>query len=197
MENRTATFKSAMGRLPPACLLLAATLALGACSDTRKAIGWEKATPDEFRVVTRAPLTLPPDFGLRPPAPGAARPQENSPQDSARAAIFGTERAAATPNSAASAGERQLLGRAGADRADASIRDTIDRESNSLAEADRSFVDRLIFWQPPQPSAQDASVDATREAQRLRETQATGRSANDGEVATIRQRRRGWLEGIF
>jgi len=196
MENRTAT-----SRLLPACLLLAATLALGACADTRKAIGWEKATPDEFRVVTRAPLTLPPDFGLRPPAPGAARPQENSPQDSARAAIFGNERAGGAANSApgaaASAGERQLLGRTGADRADAAIRDTIDRESNSLAEADRSFVDRLIFWQPPQPSAQDAGVDAAREAQRLRETQATGRSANDGEVATIRQRRRGWLEGIF
>jgi hypothetical protein len=185
-------------RLATTSVLLVAALGLGACADTRKAIGWDKATPDEFRVVTRAPLTLPPDFGLRPPAPGAARPQEQSPQEAARAAIFGPERGAATSapaaNSALSASEQALLGRTGGDRADASIRDTIERESQSLAEADKSFVDRLVFWQTATP---EATVDPTRETQRLREAQATGRSANDGDVATIRTRRRGWLEGIF
>ena len=193
MENKTAT-----SRWVPASLLLAATLALGACADTRKAIGWEKSTPDEFRVVSRAPLTLPPDFGLRPPAPGTARPQESSPQESARAAVFGAERPAnaAASNAALSAGERQLLGRAGAERADASIRDTIDRETQSLADADRTFVDRLIFWQPPQAPA-GSELDPGRESQRLREAQAAGRAANEGEVATIRTRKRGWLEGIF
>jgi hypothetical protein len=193
MENKTAT-----SRLALACLLLAATLALGACSDARKAIGWEKSTPDEFRVVSRAPLTLPPDFGLRPPAPGTARPQESSPQEAARTAVFGAERPvnAAANNAALSAGERQLLGRTGADRADAAIRDTIDRETQSLADADRSFVDRLIFWQPPQAPA-GSELDPAREAQRLREAQAAGRSGGDGEVATIRTRKRGWLEGIF
>jgi hypothetical protein len=193
MENKTAT-----SRLAPACLLLAATLALGACSDTRKAIGWEKSTPDEFRVVSRAPLTLPPDFGLRPPAPGTARPQETSPQEAARTAVFGAERPAnaAANNAALSAGERQLLGRAGAERADATIRETIDRETQSLADADRTFVDRLIFWQPPQAPA-GSELDAAREAQRLREAQAAGRTGSDGEVATIRTRKRGWLEGIF
>jgi hypothetical protein len=193
MENKIAT-----SRWVPASLLLAATLALGACADTRKAIGWEKSTPDEFRVVSRAPLTLPPDFGLRPPAPGTTRPQESSPQESARAAVFGAERPAnaAASNAALSAGERQLLGRAGAERADASIRDTIDRETQSLADADRTFVDRLIFWQPPQAPA-GSELDAGRESQRLREAQAAGRAANEGEVATIRTRKRGWLEGIF
>jgi hypothetical protein len=193
MKNKTAT-----SRWVPASLLLAATLALGACADTRKAIGWEKSTPDEFRVVSRAPLTLPPDFGLRPPAPGTARPQESSPQESARAAVFGAERPAnaAASNAALSAGERQLLGRAGAERADASIRDTIDRETQSLADADRTFVDRLIFWQPPQAPA-GSELDPGRESQRLREAQAAGRAANEGEVATIRTRKRGWLEGIF
>jgi hypothetical protein len=184
-------------RLAMTSLLLVAALGLGACSDTRKAIGWDKATPDEFRVVARAPLTLPPDFGLRPPAPGSARPQEQSPQDAARAAIFGPERGATTAaNPALSASEQALLGRTGGDRADASIRETIERESQSLAEADRSFVDRLVFWQND-TNAQNATVDPSRETQRLREAQATGRSANDGEVATIRPRRRGWLEGIF
>jgi hypothetical protein len=187
-------------RLATTSVLLVAALGLGACADTRKAIGWDKATPDEFRVVTRAPLTLPPDFGLRPPAPGAARPQEQSPQDAARTAIFGPERgtatSASTANSALSASEQALLNRTGGDRAEASIRETIEREAQSLAEADQTFVDRLVFWQTT-PSASSATVDPAREAQRLREAQATGRSANDGDVATIRARKRGWLEGIF
>jgi hypothetical protein len=190
---------SAKSRLAASSVLLVVALGLGACADTRKAIGWDKATPDEFRVVTRAPLTLPPDFGLRPPAPGAARPQEQSPQDIARTAVFGPERSAgagtAAANPSLSASERALLGRTGADHADASIRDTIEREAQSLAEADKSFVDRLVFWQPNAP--QTPAVDPARESQRLREAQATGRSANDGDVATIRTRKRGWLEGIF
>ena len=34
--------------------------------------------PDEFAVESRAPLTVPPDFDLRPPEPGAPRPQEKT-----------------------------------------------------------------------------------------------------------------------
>ena len=37
--------------------------------------------------VPSAPLTMPPDFNLRPPQPGAARPQEKSSEQQARQAI--------------------------------------------------------------------------------------------------------------
>ena len=37
-------------------------LALSGCSDFRKAIGEEKSSPDEFEVVVRPPLSLPPSF---------------------------------------------------------------------------------------------------------------------------------------
>ena len=69
--------------------LLAAAVATTGCSSVSKAIGATKVTPDEFRVVTSAPLTLPPDYNLRPPQPGAARPQEMDPDAEAHAAIFG------------------------------------------------------------------------------------------------------------
>ena len=39
-----------------------------ACSDYRRAIGTEKSTPDEFQVVVRPPLSLPPEFTSRPNA---------------------------------------------------------------------------------------------------------------------------------
>jgi hypothetical protein len=57
---------------------VASTLALGGCVGLKRAIGLEKVSPDEFAVESRAPLTIPPDFDLRPPQPGAPRPQEAS-----------------------------------------------------------------------------------------------------------------------
>ena len=50
-------------------------------------IGLDRTGPDEFAVESRAPLTIPPDFELRPPHPGAARPQEVSAAEKARKAI--------------------------------------------------------------------------------------------------------------
>jgi hypothetical protein len=50
-------------------------------------VGIEPTSPDEFAVESRAPLTVPPDFDLRPPAPGASRPQETSTADKARGVI--------------------------------------------------------------------------------------------------------------
>ena len=180
-----------------ATLALLGAFALGGCAETRKALGWEKSAPDEFRIVSRAPLTLPPDYGLRPPAPGAARPNETSPQEAARTAVFGAERQNASVGGAGSAGEKLILGKMGADRVDPSIRETIDRETQSLADADRSFVDKLIFWREPETPGSKEQLDAAREAQRLRENSAAGKPVNTGEMPTIKKRQRGWLEGIF
>ena len=43
-------------------------IGLSGCSDFRQAIGTEKSSPDEFEVVVRPPLSLPPDFTARPQA---------------------------------------------------------------------------------------------------------------------------------
>jgi hypothetical protein len=45
--------------------------------------------PDEFAVQRQAPLIVPPDFTLTPPAPGAPRPAEGSAQQQALDALFG------------------------------------------------------------------------------------------------------------
>ena len=47
-------------------LLCGVLLICSACSDFRRAIGTEKSSPDEFEVVVRPPLSLPPQFGSRP-----------------------------------------------------------------------------------------------------------------------------------
>ena len=39
---------------------------LCACGVTKRTLGIEKESPDEMMVVSRAPLSIPPEFGLRP-----------------------------------------------------------------------------------------------------------------------------------
>jgi Protein of unknown function (DUF3035) len=60
---------------------------IAGCSDFKKSIGLEPTLPDEFAVESRAPLTIPPDFELRPPQPGASRPQEKSANQQAKQLI--------------------------------------------------------------------------------------------------------------
>ncbi|MCZ8320852.1 MAG: DUF3035 domain-containing protein [Novosphingobium sp.] len=45
--------------------------------------------PDEFAVQRQAPLVVPPDFALTPPAPGAPRPSDRSAAQQAQDALFG------------------------------------------------------------------------------------------------------------
>ena len=178
-------------------VLLALPLAAGGCDSTRNALGLTKKSPDEFAVVTKAPLVLPPEFGLRPPQPGAARPQDVQARDRAQAALGGTlTQAGRGPTSSSrSAGETALLQQARAMNADPDIRRKVNDEFTQLAERDQSFVDRLVFWQ--EPAQPGLAVDPVKETQRLRENAATGKAPNVGNVPTIKRRERGPLEGIF
>ncbi len=47
-------------------ILALLTTSLSGCSDLRRAVGMEKSAPDEFQVVVRPPLSLPPGFADKP-----------------------------------------------------------------------------------------------------------------------------------
>src|SRR5258708_35045407 len=66
---------------------LCSVLLVGGCTSIRQMVGLDRVGPDEFAVESRAPLTIPPDFELRPPQAGAARPQEVSAAGRARQAV--------------------------------------------------------------------------------------------------------------
>lgn len=194
MRNTTPT---SIRVLLAASVAVGAAIALSGCTDARKALGFEKAPPDEFQVVERAPLSMPPDFSLRPPAPGAVRPQEGNVRDQARAALTG--RATATPISAQgrSTGDVALLKKAGAEQIQPDIRIMVNKETQAIAESDKSFTDKLVFWRKPDGPGAGEQLDATKEAQRLRENQALGRGIGDGDTPRIARRKKGMLEGIF
>ena len=67
----------------------------------------ERERPDEFAVQRQAPLVVPPDFNLEPPAPGAPRPAEGTTAEQALDALFGGP----APRSSV---ETSVLDRAGA-----------------------------------------------------------------------------------
>ena len=50
---------------------------------------FNRERPDEFAVQRQAPLVVPPDFTLTPPAPGAPRPAEGTASEQALEALFG------------------------------------------------------------------------------------------------------------
>lgn len=113
-------------------------VALSGCQSVREATGVAKLAPDEFTILTKAPLIVPPDYNLRPPQPGAADRNMGSPVDEARDALFQED-----PNAAAAAlgdgysdAERQLLARSGGSIADPSIRQQIGIDSGRTDQGD-------------------------------------------------------------
>jgi hypothetical protein len=207
-----------------AVLALAAAGAAGlsGCRGTREALGLDKKpAPDEFQVTTRQPLALPPNYQLRPPQPGAA-PLETAVVDQAKQTVFGreaagaggakpavvpvgTRNAVAQPPAAAapavpgfqrrSSGEQALLARAGAANADPNIRILVDRDSQQIADANKTLVDDLLFWRkPPEPGV---IIDATKESERLKQNAALGKAPSEGEVPTVKRKSRGILDGLL
>jgi hypothetical protein len=73
-------------------LLLCVMLLLAACSggEVNETLGLNRRAPDEFVVVSRPPLVVPPDFDLSPPRPGEDSPHAVSTEEQARALLLGS-----------------------------------------------------------------------------------------------------------
>jgi hypothetical protein len=176
--------------LRPALALACAALLASGCSSLRSIAGLDKDAPDEFQVVQRAPLSMPPDFGLRAPDPGAPRPQEVTPTDRARQIVIDRQVAPGEstlqPIEGLSVGETALLKQAGAASADPNIRREVNRETATLADADKRWIDSLLFWKKAQPAG--SVVDPEKESARLRENAALNRPVTTGETPTIKKK---------
>jgi hypothetical protein len=174
--------------------------ALGGCGAFENWGGAKKVSPDEFKIVSHSPLTMPPNAELRPPRPGEPRPQETSPADQAKEALSPTlagrvqEKTAAGPPRAGDASEQALVAKATRGGVDPNIRGQVNRDTRTIADKDNSFIDSLIFWQDKQP--QGVVVDPAKEQQRLRDAEASGQPSSS-PTPTIKRRERGLLEGIF
>lgn len=174
---------------------------VGACSSDgfNQTFGFGRNTPDEFAVVPRAPLTVPPGISLPTPTAGVQNFGIGSASQRGEAVVFGQQVADEDEELAevvaVSSGESALLSQAGAGSAQPGIRVVVEEETTDLVVADDRFIDGIIFWQTqPEPGT---VIDPEAEARRLAANSALGQPLNEGEVPIIRRRSRAPLEGLF
>ncbi|MBU0799533.1 MAG: DUF3035 domain-containing protein [Alphaproteobacteria bacterium] len=161
----------------------AALCALNACSQAKEQLGLTRSAPDEFAVVKRAPLEMPPDYSLRAPRPGVARPQEQHPSEQAQAAIFGSP---VDTGAGFTKSEAALLTDAGADIAQPGIREVVDQETAAMAPKKLPVAKRLLnIGSDKQPEPEASVVDPIAEAERLKQNREAGQPVTVGETPTI------------
>ncbi|MBV8938994.1 MAG: DUF3035 domain-containing protein [Alphaproteobacteria bacterium] len=180
-------------------ILCALCALLAACdnSSVRSTLGLSRRAPDEFRVVSRPPLSVPPDFNLRPPAaPGEKGQGLVTPASTeAKTLVMGTDGTAGalqpgaaetavqpvTTNALESPADAQFLHHAGADRADARIREQLAAEKEAAAPENRSYLESLRH-----PSGENEPVvNAAPEAARIQEDKARGQPVTAGDTPTV------------
>ena len=103
-----------MRKIPALLVTLGLATTLSACGGGGL---FNRDRPDEFAVQRQAPLVIPPDFALTPPAPGAPRPADRSTATQAQEALFGApaprsdvEKAVGTRSGTAAASIRSTVG---------------------------------------------------------------------------------------
>lgn len=141
---------------------LGGAMLLSGCQSIREATGAAKTPPDEFTVLTKSPLVIPPDFNLRPPQPGIASRNDpdadetggnlNLPQGGATAASLGATY---------SDGEKLLLTKTNALSVDPNIRKTITTDVG-LEDQGPGFAQKVLFQgaDPPKAAATNATGGA-------------------------------------
>ncbi len=116
--------------------LIAALGSLSACGSSGL---FNRARPDEMQVTRNAPLVVPPDFALVPPAPGAAPTVTPEASRQAMEALFG-------PPAPRSAAESAALSAAGRDTASPGIRSSVGDPATNLV--DKGATTRDILSAP-------------------------------------------------
>ena len=172
---------------------IAGLIALSGCDTMTETLGLNRESPDEFTVTTRAPLSMPPDYTLRPPQPGAPRPQETSERQQAEAALAPDSVLNNAAPADISPGQQALLTSTGP-AAPRNIRNQVDSEA-SLDRPSQSLTDHLMFWKDA--PAVGTPINAAAESRRLQQNAALGQSPTTGEAPIIQQRQPGWLDSIF
>jgi hypothetical protein len=168
-------------------------LLLAACEGEgmKDALGLSRDAPDEFTVVSRPPLSVPPEFTLRPPEPGAP-PLGFEADDKAKSLLTG--KAPTTDASSPGGTASGLLKRAGADAADSSIRDKLRSDATIPADTSnaKTLVDKIRGTAKEEPT-----VDAAKESERLRTNKDAGKPLTEGEVPENKPGSESLIDRIF
>ena len=181
-----------------------AALALGGCSAFENLGGGKKVSPDEFKIVSHSPLTMPPNAELRPPRPGEPRPQEDlAGRPGQGGAVAGAWPAACrrAPRRAPTRRAGRCLG-AGAGRQGERRRRRSQHPQPGQPATPASWPTKRqdLHRQPDLLAGQAAAGRRPRSRPRSSSGCASRRrpaSPRPAPTPTIERRKRGLLEGIF
>jgi len=193
---------SRSGHALAAFALLASALVMGGCSGISESLGSVRTAPDEFNVVTRAPLSLPPDLEVLPdPQPGLARPQELQPTEQAQIALFGS----ALPQGSFTDGEQLLTAQATTNALAQSEQLIIDPNIRGVVDDEHLYILNDSTWiEDINPVTErgdptEVLIDVNKERERLQNNAALGLPANAGdfEGVIVVEEEKALLEDLF
>ena len=150
-------------------------VALSGCSDFKQAIGSEKTVPDEFEVVVRPPLSLPPGFSARPDDATLAGDTIVS---NATISAAGQASALLGSRDGSAIGYDDLFA---FDSVPSNIRDLVDEETAGIL-FERRLPFQIVFGGLPDVGP---ILDQMKEDVRLRANRLQGKVATDGASQAI------------
>lgn len=167
---------------------LTAAASLTACASASKRLGLTTTAPNEFNILTKAPLVVPPEYNLLPPRIGESSAENNYSQAAARQALIGD-----VDSTEPTRGEIVLMTKAGVGQANQEVRLEIDGE-NSVERKTDGFSSRILFWKDGAVQLPDGSpLDPEVEAKRL---ESIKKATGGGEVTIMRKPGRAKLPGL-
>jgi len=210
-----------------ALLCVSSAVLLSACSSgtVKNTLGLSRSSPDEFRVVPRPALSVPPQFNLRPPASAAEAANIDRSNNNAQALITGREETFTRSNTGtadtavmpvssttlgktdpatgagASSADSQFLSNAGAAKADPNIRTALMQDK--LGTTDPEAVDEpqeAPWWDlfgTTTATPAEPVVAPGKEKERIQTNKQEGKPVTEGETPTTKVRDRGVLGKIL
>ena len=149
----TGSVTRVMRRVAIVGLAAGAFALMGGCAGFKDALGITKHPPDEFAVVTKSPLIVPPEFNLLPPKPTVEQPRNANPEADAIQALFPDHKVSPPSQS-----EAMLLKQTGAADTSPDIRTQVGGESTTIsnqgADTGKILFDNSVTvpGQPEQPA---------------------------------------------
>ena len=119
--------------------ILNISLISGCGSELSDVLGTNKLPPDEFTILTKPPLIVPPEYNLRPPAEGEIRPNVQQPNRQLQSILFGQNQ-----TDDFSSSEISLM--TGSDVAEAipNIKEDLDSEMRDVEEVSSNLESQVL-----------------------------------------------------
>ena len=168
-------------------------------SDVKSTLGLKKKAPDEFMVLSRPALTVPPAFDLPEPESAATGTPKDFSSNGAKSVLFGASSANKASKSKA---ENLFLNKAGFENAHSDIREKLDEDIRATEEPtpeegnEKGFFSRL-FEPIKLDDDQDPIINPASEKERIKDAKASGEKINGADAETIQTMGESTLDRIF